>query len=135
MCHSARAILLPSLLMAAAIAARAGPMGDLSTTDPAGRVSVQTYDASGRLISVTDPHGGQVYPPQNLPRPASSSVKDHTPRGETPLPATTPTTIHVPGDQPTIQAAINAAADGDIVLVADGHYKENINFSGKAIRV
>lgn len=44
-------------------------------------------------------------------------------------------TINVPGDQPTIQAAINAANSGDTVLVAPGAYAENINFSGKAITV
>ena len=44
-------------------------------------------------------------------------------------------TINVPADQPTIQAAINAAVAGDTVLVAPGTYKENINFMGKAITV
>lgn len=43
--------------------------------------------------------------------------------------------INVPADQPTIQAAINAANNGDTVLVAPGTYFENINFLGKAITV
>lgn len=43
--------------------------------------------------------------------------------------------IHVPADQPNIQAGINAAQNGDTVLVAPGTYYENINFSGKGILV
>jgi hypothetical protein len=44
-------------------------------------------------------------------------------------------TINVPTEYTTIQAGINAASNGDIVLVANGTYYENINFKGKAITV
>jgi hypothetical protein len=43
--------------------------------------------------------------------------------------------IQVPADQSTIQAGINAATNGDTVLVSAGTYYEQINFNGKAIVV
>jgi len=46
-----------------------------------------------------------------------------------------PATIRVPKDQPTIEDGINAANNGDLILVAPGTYVENVNFLGKDVTV
>ena len=43
--------------------------------------------------------------------------------------------IHVPADVPTIQQAIDAAANGDTVSIAPGTYGGSIDFDGKGIMV
>jgi parallel beta-helix repeat protein len=42
---------------------------------------------------------------------------------------------HVPQDYPTIQAAVNASAEGDTVLVAPGVYSENVVISKSRLRL
>lgn len=91
--------------------------------------AVATYDAQGHVVSMTAQDGrvSRAGAPVVLPvaRPPVRSAAI----------GLAGTVIHVPADQPTIQSAINAAADGDTVLVSDGTYVENINFNGKAITV
>ena len=44
-------------------------------------------------------------------------------------------TILVPSEIGTIQEAIDIAVDSDIILIADGHYYERVNYRGKALTV
>jgi len=49
-----------------------------------------------------------------------------------PLPAAT---VEVPRDQPTVQAAIDAASNGDLVLVAPGTHQGGAFVDGKSVRL
>lgn len=58
-----------------------------------------------------------------------------SPATPTPTPTPIPNVIMVPVQQPSVQAGIDAASDGQVVRVAPGTYFETIDFKGKAIRV
>ena len=50
-----------------------------------------------------------------------------------PLPVADAATLNVPGDFVSIQSALDAAATGDIILVAPGVYTQNLTFGDKEI--
>ena len=49
------------------------------------------------------------------------------------LPLGAQTTLHVPAQYPTVQAALDVAAAGDTVLVAPGIYTETLTFPGRDV--
>jgi hypothetical protein len=67
--------------------------------------------ACGKSTSNTSPGG-------STPGNGSTSV---------PPPAATGKTIKVPADKATIQAAVDAAASGDLILISPGVYKESVD--------
>lgn len=61
------------------------------------------------------------------PRGASAEAFEHG--------AAAPKTLRVPREYATIQSAIDAARDGDTVLVDPGTYREGLRLAGKSVRL
>jgi len=99
-------------------------------------VEPQTYasiDENGLL------HTGDINIPKDLTIHAKYTIGDVTFEADTIVRITLPYILYVPTNYATIQEAINAAEDSDMVIVADGIYtgpgNRDIDFKGKAIIV
>ncbi len=96
-----------------------------STTDSEGKWS---KDGLRGTVTVTPNPVGWVFSPVNREvTSASSNVDFEGTRISREL--------LVPSDYPTIQAAIDSARNGDVIVVSQGSYRENIDFKGKRIIV
>jgi len=115
-----------------------GTVSDDGLPDPPGQFAVRWSSSAGPgTVTFSEPNA--------IDTSASFSVagdyvlrltaddSELTAYDELTVTVTSGTTLLVPQDYLTIQAAINAASDGDLVLVSPGTYPEALNISGKSI--
>jgi hypothetical protein len=98
-------------LCAAAALVVAACGGDDGTADPSPTATTPPA-ADGTEPQGTEPQGTE---------PQGTEPQGTEPQG------TEPGVIEVPGDHPTIQAAVDAANPGDLILIAPGVYHEAVN--------
>jgi hypothetical protein len=65
--------------------------------------------------------------PANAAAPAPESTSTQPPTTFTPVDPATDGVLHVPAEYSTIQEAVNAAAEGELVLIAPGRYREAVD--------
>ncbi len=110
-----------------------------SDVDNPGTALVFTSVTIPAWLTLTDNADGTAMlagtPPNNVARTTNVELKvsDGSLANNQVWTITASLMIKVPADYVTIQAAINAASNGDSILVDPGTYIENINFNGKKI--
>ena len=87
--------------------------------------------AAGDSAQAEKPRISEPFTPGDAGAALGSDSRDIIQR----LPAAPGATINVPGDYATIQAAINAASSGDVIVVAAGPYDEAITIDGKDLTI
>ena len=93
----------------------------------------------GMLLSACTPTGVTIETETptvfhtETPKPTLSPSDSPKPTESLPAEPEASLTIRVPEDQPTIQAGVDAAPDGGLILVAPGTYTENIRIARKSV--
>jgi parallel beta-helix repeat protein len=103
-----------------------------STTDSEGIYTFEGLE-SGVVYTITPSKEGYVFYPESvdIEIPFDQVIETDF---EAEAASEVGTTIHVPADYPTIQAAIDAASGGETILVADGTYTENVKVD-KSVKI
>ena len=134
--HVAYATAPPEPPTISGVAPTSGPPGTSVTIDGSrlfGATSVTFNGVVAPFSVVSDAQLTATVPGAATSGPVSVTTGGGTADGPTFTVTEPPPTgaIRVPNDQPTIQAAIDVAQDGDVILIAPGTYHESVLISGK----